>query len=626
MSSLLFRTKDSQPPVPLILIFSIRERIRDILSVGLLQCHYRIIQANVSNIASLKANQFAPDLIIADITPNNTKDILMFNRLQQSERTKKIPLLAIIPVGIKEKFERIIGAKCNSSGCLEEKQLYLIEYPFNFSLLLERVNAILNLTGKKIPQSKKGKTEEFSVQERIEETLFDIKISPETKLREINRILQKQWIFPYTIVRALDILGSETSCCNELANCIRTDSSASAAILKVVNTVQYAKRHNRVTDIKEAVVRLGFQETRNLLSCFALIDVSPEIYTDTGFTRPEFWMHSLCVALIAAKICTDMQFRRPELAFMAGLLHDLGKIPMDNNFRSLFPKLLETTTSKITMFYKIEKRLMGFSHADLGHFLTTEWNFPSSITNAILNHHNPERIKQITPLVDKILNESIFVANQIAKAMNLGHSCDEVIQEIPQEMLNDLHIPRGPSDRFLTSVIRKLNQMAQYLNISIRKLTLSQPAPENSAGVILVNHGTHPEFNPLGMALRHNGYSVKTAPKMPNTIEASTRVIISLPEPGNPLDIVLYDDDQNQPDDSRILTIYITDVSPEEASVSGLTDDNTVFINQENLDIRYVIHILDKFFGRIITPLYEDIDIKEDDGEIPAPSPPSPSS
>jgi len=601
------KSKKTKSYTPLILIFSSRERIRDILTVGLLQCHYRITQANNSNIASLKASQFVPDLVIADITANNAKDILMVNRLQHSDRTKNTPFLAVVPRALKEKLEKLLNAKADMEGTGDNTQFYLIEYPFNFTDLLKKISHILSRFGKPLPEKRSLSQRD---QENIQtgKRLFDPNIKTSTKLKEITTILQKQWVFPYTVIKALDIIGADTSCCNELAKCIKSDLSASAAILKVANTVHYAKRQQRITDIKEAVVRLGFHQTRNLLSCFSMIDLSSETYGESGFTRLEFWLHSLAVATIAEKLCEDSGFRRPELAFVAGLIHDLGKVPLDNNFKNVFPKLLETTTSRIEMFHLTEKYLMGFNHSEFGHFLTNQWNFPSSISLAILNHHNPDKILETTPVVDRILHESVFIANQIAKAMNLGHSCDEILQEIPPLMLRDLNIPKGPTNHFITTIIRSLNQMAQYLNIGIKRLTLAEPAQNEPEGDILFVHGNHPEFHPLVLALRHNGYNVHIAKNIPTDLDQTIRVIISMPEQSTPLDIVLYDDEPSKSTDITPMQIFIMDVDPANTSVKGFTDSNMIFINQDHLDMRFVLHILDKFFGKVIVPQQKDVE------------------
>jgi len=600
-------TKSKSHTSPLILIFSTRDNIREILTVGLLQYNYRITQANNSNVASLKANQFVPDLVIADITPKNAKDILMVNRLHHSERTRNTPLLAVVPRTIKEKLEKVLNAKADLEGSPDNALFFLIEYPFNFADLLKKITDILSRFGNPLPQKKNlDDDEKFKIV--TGQRLFDPYIKIATKLREIAGLLQKQWAFPHTVVKALDIVGSEKSCSEELAKCIKSDLSASAAILKVANTVLYAKRQKRITDIKESVVRLGFQQTRNLLSCLSLIDLTSESYGESGFTRREFWLHSLAVALIASKLCEDCAYPRPELAFLTGLIHDLGKVPLDNNFKNVFPKLLEETTSRGNMFYRTKLLLMNFSHADLGHYLVNQWNFPSSISQGILNHHNPERIMVTTPVADRILFEAVFIANQIAKAMNLGHSCDEILQKVPYQMLRDLSIPRGPTASFISTVIRNLNHMAKFLNIDIKNLTLTQPAQDSPEGEILFVYGDHPDFHPLVLALRHNGYTVHISKQLPSKPAPSTRVIISMPDEKSPLDIMLYEDDQKGTGDPSPLKIFIVDVEPQNAPIQGSGDSNILFINQDNLDMRFILHILDKFYGKVIIPQQTDIE------------------
>lgn len=607
MSKAPTKSNNSNSYTPLILVFSIRERIRDILSVGLLQCHYRVTQATNSNIASLKASQFVPDLVIADITINNTKDIVMVNRLKHSERTRNTPLLAVVPRAIKQKLEKMLNEKADIEGTHENAQFFLIEYPFNFSDLLKKITHILSRFGKPLPQKQKLDEEE-QLKVRTGQRLFDHNIKTETKLSEITSLLHKQWVFPYTVIKAFSIIGSERSCGEELAKCIKSDLSATAAILKVANTVHYAKRQKRITDIKESIVRLGFQQTRNLLSCFALIDLTSESYGESGFTRLEFWLHSLAVALIASKLCKNSRHRRPEIAFLTGLIHDLGKIPLDNNFKNVFPKLLEETTSRIERFYQTELYLMNFSHVDLGYFLANQWNFPAIIALGILLHHNPDRIMEVTPAADRIIIESVFIANQIAKAMNLGHSCDEIIQEIPSQMLQELTIPKGPSGNFISTIIQDLNQMAKYLNIGIKKLALSQPALKGGEDEILFVYGSHSEFHPLVLSLRHNGYTVHISKRLPAETDPSIRVIISMPDEGTPLDIMLYEDEQKVASDALPLKIFIMDVEPQETTVKGFADSNMIFINQENLDMRYILNIIDKFLGKVIFPNEAEIE------------------
>lgn len=617
------KTDNGSIPSPLILIYSMRDRIRDILTVGLLQCHYRIIQAQNSHTASLKISQFMPDLVVIDITVNNTKDILLYNRFQNCERTREIPLLTIVPHLLKEKLEKVIFEKTEKTATNALLNFHIIEYPFSFATFLAKITTILGKRDKKISLESGKNSDEKQLLHCIEKYLLDIMVPVDQKLQKISSIIQKQWIFPFTIIKALDIIGSETSCCNELAKCIQSDLSASAAILKVANTVYYSKRQSRITEIKEAVVRLGFAQTRNLLSCFTLIDLSKNIKTQSGFTRVEFWIHSIATALIASKICTDCGYRKPELAFIAGLIHDLGKILLDNNFDELFPHLLEEAVSKIDSFWATEKRLMNFSHAEMGHFFTTQWNFPSSICLGILNHHNTAAIAATSTAADRLIQGAVFVANQIAKALNIGHSCDEIVQEIPIQILRELSMQKGPTDTFILSIIRQINRLVSYLGIPIKQLSMMQPPPDNQVASILFVYGSHPEFHPLLLALRNNGYLVKTAKQIPHERDVSIKVIISLPEPTMPLDIILDDDVSKNENEPSVLKIFVLDVDSRKLALGGFTDNTVVFINQEHLDVRFILHLLDKFFGQVVKPLEVSVDEDQDKATALPPAEPA---
>lgn len=591
------KTENSSEQKPsLILIFSLRKRIREIITVGLLQYHYRIIQADNSQEAHLKANQYAPDIVIIDISKNNIKDILMVNRFARSNRTKHTTILAIVPGQFKIKLDSLIKGKESEQGCTIEKQLQLLEFPFEFSELLKKISEIL-LPDKVASLQTNSIVKKETIQQQSGKLLFDISIQNEIKFKQITSIMNKQWAFPFTIVKAFNIISSEKSCSQDLSKCIETDLAASAAIIKVANTVYFAKRNNRINNVLDAIVRVGFNDTRNLLSCFALIDLSSQIRTKSGFTRNEFWMHSLSTGIIAQKLCHNIGYKRPELAFVSGLLHDLGKIPLDNNYCDVFPRLLDETTSKIVSFFESENDLMNFTHANLGHYLLNEWNFPPSISSAILNHHDVEKIKHVTPVTDRILQQAIFIANQLAKSMSLGHSCDEVLHEIPQQMLNDFKIMKGPSDSFFIDVFQKLNFFSEFLSLPCRNFQSNENIQEQNSKEILFVHGHHSSFHPIVHAIKYNGYSIKTVKQMTAELEKDTRVIISMPEPGRPLDIKLHGEEHVENKDMKILKIMIIDIDPSHSSAIEIDYNcNMIFINNKHLDVRLILHILDKFF------------------------------
>jgi HD-like signal output (HDOD) protein len=567
--------------------------------------------ANSSYLAMIKANQFIPDMVIIDITLNNTKDVLLVNRLKKSSRTKSIPILAIMPKSLRH-FLDVAMQDCAVRG--EPSGVSVLEYPFNFADLTRHIELVLaNLKQVSLAASKPG-PDVNTAETVVAPQLFNPQVPAETKLRSVEGSIQRQWAFPFTVIKALDIIGSNASCCQELAKCIETDLAASAALIKVANAVYYAKRESRVTEVLEAVVRLGFRETNNLLACLALINLSPESRKNYGFKREEFWLHSLATALIAEKLCTQAGHHKPELAFIAGLIHDLGKIPLDNNFETVFPQLLDETTNRVSAFYKTEEHLMGFSHAMLGHFLTSNWNFPTAVTLAILYHHNPDMVLNTPTPSDRIVQESVYVANILGKALYLGHSCDEICEEIPAAMLKELKIPAGPSPNFFPSILRDLLVLCNYLNISQKAILVGKIPEEGQGTDVIVVYNKRTAFHPLVLALRNNGYRVRTTTQFSPELYCQARIIIFIPEKGFPMDIIFVEEGKEKAEAPSVLKIFLLNSLPSK-KLPPPQDTDLLFLDRKNLDLRFILHTLDHFLGRVVVPENENIELQDKKSE-----------
>ncbi|MBD3390950.1 MAG: HDOD domain-containing protein [Chitinivibrionales bacterium] len=593
---------------PLILLFSQRERIRDILTIGLTQCNYRMLLADTPYLAMIKANQFLPDLVIVDVTADNTKDLLIAARMRKSMRTKHIPLLVVIPKSIRELIERLHTQESERADRSDMGLIHVREYPFNFAELLKKVREILFQKERDREGTQEGTHGEAAPDAReTARKLFDPATSVDRKLRHIESGLHKQWAFPYTVIKALDIIESDASCCSELARCVKTDLSASAAILRVANTVYYAKRGGkRVTDIQDAVVRLGFRETRNLLGCMALIDLSPDMYKRYGFTRQDFWLHSLATALIAEKLCMDCEFRRPELAFLSGLVHDLGKIPMDNNYPPVFMHLLEEAAKKMEPFDEAEFSLMGFSHATLAHFLANKWNFPPAIALALLNHHAADKILAAPRPLDRVLQGSVYMANVLAKAMGIGHSCDDVVREIPPQLLKDLRIENGISERFSSTIYRNLQLLCRYLNIPTRELAIAKARTDSPANDIIVVYDKSVSFHPITIALRASGYNVRITHQLTPEVYGDSRVALFVTQKGTPLDLMIYEDEQEEAN-GEMLKVFLLDVLPDQTAKKDLLERNIVFMDRNHLDMHVLLHTIDRFLDHVVVPARGEI-------------------
>jgi putative nucleotidyltransferase with HDIG domain len=579
---------------PCILIFSPRENVRNILTAGLSQAKYRTIEASSSYIAGIKANQFLPDLIIADITKKNIKDFLFLTRLERSIRTDHIVVLLSLPPDVKKSLDMIreeIGTPPNEQ---EKQRLYFIEYPYSFETLTKTVQSIFENKKKDAGEEPKHKKES---QRSGGDYLFNPNIPVANKLQFIEENINRQWAFPFTVIRSLEIIGAESSCCNELAKCIESDLAATSAILGIANTTQFAGRYSRTTNVTDAVVRIGFNETRNLLATLALIDISSELYLKFGFKRGEFWMHSLATAIMAQKLCEKTAFKRPETAFIAGLMHDIGKIPLDNLFTDVFSRILEETTNKITSFADSEVRMMGFTHAALGHSFATAWDFPSSIKLALLNHHSPEKILANNNQLDRIPQEAVYAANIFAKAVGMGHSCDEVLFAIPPKMLADLNIPEGPSKQFIAETAARLKQYYEYLKVSDHNISFNVQPPEPKQIEVAIISGGVNNFHPILLGLQNAGYPVTITHRYLEGLFKNRGVALFIPDEGHPLEITLTDDEEiGESQAAAPLKIFLLDHIENRESKRQLSKSNMLLMDANNTDLRFILQVIEDYY------------------------------
>ncbi|MBN1308343.1 MAG: hypothetical protein JXA18_10530, partial [Chitinispirillaceae bacterium] len=202
---------------PLILLFSPRDRMREILTVGLVQCNYQVVQANTSFLAGIKASQMLPKMVVADLSCENPKDVLLAARIQKSIRTNDIAILLIVPAS-PDPFVTKVVAELRDQALNDEKTaLDTIRYPFAFADLLVKIHSLIS------PGDDTATPEQAiaaDVNRIVAERLFDPAVKTEKKLQDIGAVLNKNWGFPFTVIKALDILESDSGCCTELAKCI----------------------------------------------------------------------------------------------------------------------------------------------------------------------------------------------------------------------------------------------------------------------------------------------------------------------------------------------------------------------------------------------------------------------
>jgi HD-like signal output (HDOD) protein len=192
------------------------------------------------------------------------------------------------------------------------------------------------------------------------------------------------------------------------------DPALTARILKVANSPYYGLR-GEVASVERAVGLLGLSEVRNIaLSLSVIADFSAR-FGGATFNWELFWEHSSGTALICRVFSQLLKLPTSGQEYVAGLLHDVGKILLGHHYPEEFGRALELAEAEELSMQEAEDRVFGTNHARLGEWLASRWSFPPAIRAAIAWHHNPEEAGD-----GRLLAAAVHLGDLLAKAKNIG--------------------------------------------------------------------------------------------------------------------------------------------------------------------------------------------------------------
>jgi putative nucleotidyltransferase with HDIG domain len=178
---------------------------------------------------------------------------------------------------------------------------------------------------------------------------------------------------------------------------ISPDVSLTTKILKIANSPFYGLTRG-ISSLKHAVTVLGFKEIRNLVISTVAFESFKNLKQNGKFDINKFWRHSFYCALAAKTIAVDLKNGSNDL-FVAGLVHDIGKLAMYVTFPDEFmmqAEIMSPMKMKFTTF-EAEKDIFGMTHDEVGMKLLKKWMFPESLINAVGYHHHPQDADKKSP-------------------------------------------------------------------------------------------------------------------------------------------------------------------------------------------------------------------------------------
>lgn len=195
---------------------------------------------------------------------------------------------------------------------------------------------------------------------------------------------------PRVATHLMKAVNSEHSSAPEVASLVGQDMSLSARVLRLANSAFFGMPRT-ITNLSEAVVIMGFKAINTMVLSLTVFDMFPGQDSGSPFDRRAFWRHCLTCGVVAQLITRRATLKGvdPEDAFCAGLLHDIGKIAMEQYLHEDLCRALVHSRETGKPSNLAETTVLGYTHADVAGWLISHWDLPDVLAEPIVYHHGP---------------------------------------------------------------------------------------------------------------------------------------------------------------------------------------------------------------------------------------------
>ena len=232
----------------------------------------------------------------------------------------------------------------------------------------------------------------------------------------------------------------------DIAKIISEDMGLTARILKLANSPLFGY-FSKIDSITQAVTIIGVFQVRDLALAISVMDVFKGIPEDL-VNMEQFWKHSIATGLAARLLATSQREANVERFFVAGILHDIGRLVMYVRVPDICLQLLEESRATGSLLYLAERERFGFDHADVGGTLLRRWKIPPSVGEPVGCHHGCSKASQY-PREASILH----FADVVSHALDLGNSGEIFVPQLDGEVWERLQL----SCYFLPTLVTQMD-------------------------------------------------------------------------------------------------------------------------------------------------------------------------
>jgi putative nucleotidyltransferase with HDIG domain len=250
----------------------------------------------------------------------------------------------------------------------------------------------------------------------------------------IDEAIQRVKPIPQVALKVIRMIHQDDCTMKEIGREIRQDQVISGRVLNLCNSAIMGLK-TVVDSIDRALILVGEKRLLKLVVTASVKTLFPQSSQGYSLCKGGIFQHSIGTALISQELAVFTKKAAPDIAYTAGLLHDIGKIPLDQVMTANAPFFYRYTQEKGAELCEAEKLKFGIDHTEAGRQLGKIWTLPHNLIHVIANHHNPE-----TATEDKELVTIVYLADLLMSKFQAHYELEQIDTKKLSERLNQLNL------------------------------------------------------------------------------------------------------------------------------------------------------------------------------------------
>lgn len=212
---------------------------------------------------------------------------------------------------------------------------------------------------------------------------------------------------------------------NTIGEAIQKDPDLTARLLRLANSPFFGFA-NRLSTVAEAVSLLGIQQIQDMIVASSVLEQFKGV-PDNLVNKHSFWQHSLAVGLTARLLAMERRLPKPDKFFVAGLLHDVGRLVLLSQAEEWVRAVFELYQREKILLRDAEKKVLGYDHQDIAAELLQSWSYPPTLVQAVAFHHTPgQSVARLDAAV-------VHIADHLVNAMGIGSSGEQFVPPLDEK-------------------------------------------------------------------------------------------------------------------------------------------------------------------------------------------------